>query len=70
VIVLALVFAAVLPDKNTAALHHVEMPLTDVLAAVGPTIVSAAVNIVILKFSLINGAVGPAEDALALLFAI
>jgi hypothetical protein len=70
VIILAFVLASILPNKNAAALHHIEVPLTDILAAVGPTIVTAAVNVVILEFAFINGAVCPAEDSLALLFTI
>ncbi len=69
-IVLTLVFAAIAPEENASALHHIEMPVTDVLTSISPTIVASPMNVVVLELALVDGAVGPPEDTLSLLFAI
>jgi hypothetical protein len=70
VIVLTLVFTAIAPEENTTSLHHIKMPLTNILTSIGPAIVTFAVNVVVQEFALVYGSIGPPEHALTLLFAV
>jgi hypothetical protein len=64
------VFATVLPDVLTHAVHHALEELSLEATAVSPLEDSMATHFVLLPFTCVPGAVGPEVDSIALLDAV
>ena len=69
IFVIADVFTAVTPSEHTLAFHSVVNPVTVKDATVGPDILAAPVNIVIVKGAFIRALVSPHKFTFAVLFA-